>query len=80
MADEDRVRDALTGQFAYGIDGDQSRVCVCGHPLAVHVAGGYQCINGDPCDPRATLEPCGCRKFRPSRRKADVARAAAARP
>ena len=65
-----RSRDAVTGRYDYGVDTDMSRMCICGHPLAVHVAGGWQCINGEACGPEATLEPCDCRKFRLSRRKA----------
>lgn len=58
------MRDPVTGQYAF--DGDLARVCLCGHPLGVHVSGGFDCINQDVGDG----EPCDCARFRasPSRR------------
>jgi hypothetical protein len=53
-------RDPVTGQYAY--DGDFSRMCVCGHPLGEHIAGGFEC----QCVPGRT---CDCLKFRQSRKK-----------
>lgn len=61
-------RDPINGQYAY--DNNFDRMCTCGHPLAVHLAGGFDCINGDKaCDERATGLQCDCRKFRPSKKK-----------
>ncbi len=69
-------REDATGQF--GFVGDWARICVCGHELGVH--GGeapHECFNEDRNNmPRfegeltgIAAEPCGCRRFRPSRRK-----------
>jgi hypothetical protein len=53
-------RDEATGQYAF--DGDLARMCVCGHPLGEHIAGGFEC----QCDP---TRHCDCVKFRQSRKK-----------
>lgn len=64
-----QLRDRATGQYAW--DGDMSRMCVCGHTLGVHCAGGFDCMNGSGC-PGATGEPCDCQKFQLSRKKRGV--------
>jgi hypothetical protein len=67
---KDEYRDPTNGQFAYC--GDMSRLCVCGHTLGVHIAGGFEC----GIDAKANGEPeavgCQCQKFRLSRRKRGV--------
>lgn len=61
-------RDQVTGQYAF--DGDMSRMCVCGHTLGAHVAGGWDCLNGNRMvGPECDGTPCSCEKFRLSRRK-----------
>lgn len=61
-------RDRRTGQYAYSTNLD--RLCICGHPLAVHGEAGRTCLNEDVyCDPRATGEVCGCDRFSPKRSK-----------
>lgn len=61
-----QFRDPQTQQFAY--QNNWERLCVCGHPLGCHVAGGFDCLNGQNIA-YATGEPCDCEKFRPSRKK-----------
>lgn len=56
---ENRLRDRITGQFAF--DGDMDRICRCGHSLGVHVSGGFDCINRDVGDG----VHCECERFRP---------------
>lgn len=71
---KNEYRDPNNGQYAYF--GGFERMCVCGHTLGVHIAGGFEC-GADPFgkDENGFSEPdsanCKCLKFRPSRRKAD---------
>ena len=59
------ARDPVTGQFAY--EGDWGRICVCGHSLGAHIAGGFDCIAAESGEaPPGTT--CDCTKFRPARR------------
>jgi hypothetical protein len=62
-------RDPTNGQYAYW--NKFERLCVCGHPLGVHIAGGFECCNGDRNMEEwgGNGQPCDCEKFRPSRRK-----------
>ena len=71
-----QFRDQQNGQFAY--DGNWNRLCVCGHELGYHVAGGFDCLNGDRLNigsiegldaHRFPNTNCRCEKFRPSRKK-----------
>lgn len=63
-----KARDRRTGQYAHSADMD--RMCICGHPLAVHGEAGRTCLNEDVyCDPRATGDACGCDRFSPKRSK-----------
>lgn len=70
MVSEHRLRDPVSGQFAF--DGGFDRVCRCGHTLGVHVSGGFECVNADTGDGAH----CACVKFRPVRQ----ARAGTDRP
>lgn len=66
MATEDRWRDPVTGQYAFQDNWD--RMCRCGHTLGAHVAGGFDCLNGNAAvGPECDGTPCDCRKFRPKR-------------
>lgn len=56
-----------SGRFAYWNKFD--RLCTCGHTLGVHVAGGFDCLNGTKSVPGASGDPCKCEKFKPSRKK-----------
>lgn len=58
-------RDQVTGQYAFC--GDMDRVCVCGHRLGAHIAGGFEC-GTNPSDFPET-KGCGCERFRLTRRK-----------
>lgn len=61
-----QYRDPLSGQFAH--DGRFDRLCVCGHELGDHVAGGFDCnVPMDGGLRRA--KPCDCVRFRASRAK-----------
>lgn len=62
-----QLRDPQTGQYAY--DGNWGRMCVCGHTLGVHCAGGFECFAGTNClnDPQPGTR-CACQKFRQSRK------------
>lgn len=55
-------RDPVTGQYAF--DGDFARACRCGHPLGVHVAGGFDCLNSNRSAGGDGVA-CACLKFRP---------------
>lgn len=58
------------GQYAYF--GGFDRLCVCGHTLGIHCAGGFDCFAGPPGTAfpiEGLTERCKCEKFRPSRRK-----------
>ncbi len=58
-------RDPATGQYTY--DGKWDRLCVCGHRLGDHVAGGFECGLFDH------TKGCECARFRPTgKRGADV--------
>lgn len=57
----------------YTFDGDMSRLCVCGHPLAIHAgAAPHDCFNEDRAG-GGTGEPCSCKRFRLSRGKRTAA-------
>jgi len=63
---KNEYRDPTNGQYAYF--GNFDRLCVCGHTLGVHIAGGFECgIDAKHTEPAAV--GCQCQKFRPSRRK-----------
>lgn len=68
----ENYRDPVTGQ--YDFDGDWDRVCVCGHRLGSHIAGGHECIVHD-CEPGAA--ECACPRFRQKRIKGRPVRLAA---
>jgi hypothetical protein len=60
------------GQFAYF--GGFDRMCVCGHTLGIHCAGGFDCFAGQngfkaEAESAGLKTPCDCQKFRPSRKK-----------
>lgn len=61
------------GQFAYF--GGFDRLCVCGHTLGIHCAGGFDCFATPPGEGPKDFQVeglkarCDCQKFRPSRRK-----------
>lgn len=57
-------RDEQTGQYAF--DGDLSRLCVCGHTLGNHIAGGFECMLSPECSSKPT---CDCLKFRMPRKR-----------
>lgn len=64
----ENYREPGTGRYAYW--NDFERLCVCGHTLGQHVAGGFECL----CGPNGIIEHhaetrCECQKFRPSRKK-----------
>lgn len=58
------ARNRLNGQYAF--DGKFERLCVCGHTLGSHLAGGHDCIQHE-C-PGGTDEICACVKFKLARR------------
>lgn len=64
-------RDQATGQYAWS--GDMARMCVCGHTLGVHCAGGFDCLVGTNClhDPHPGTF-CDCKKFRLSRKRTRI--------
>lgn len=64
-----QLRDPQSGQFAF--DGRWDRLCVCGHTLGVHCAGGFDCLAGTNCtnDPNPPGKFCDCQKFCLSRRR-----------
>lgn len=63
-----QFRDQTSGEYAF--DGRFDRMCVCGHALGVHTAGGFDCLAGTNCmdDPHPGKH-CDCQKFHQSRRK-----------
>lgn len=60
---ENEYRDPATGQYSYF--GDFDRLCVCGHSLGAHIAGGFEC-GTNPADYPET-KGCQCQKFKPTR-------------
>lgn len=66
---ENEYRDGATGRYSYF--GGFDRLCVCGHTLGIHCAGGFDCFAGSNCnipdDPGGLR--CDCQKFRLSRKK-----------
>lgn len=63
-----QIRDETNGQFA--MQNNYARMCVCGHTLGDHCAGGFDCLHGTGAEePRTTDAPCTCQKFRQSRKK-----------
>ena len=68
-ARRNQFRDPTNQRFAYTDNWD--RLCVCGHKLGCHVAGGFDCLNDEPVK-YATGEPCDCKKFRPSKAKRNL--------
>lgn len=58
-----QIREPVGGRYAWG--GDMSRLCVCGHTLGHHIAGGFDCEFGPTC---ATDPKCDCVKFRLQKR------------
>ncbi len=63
-----QFRDQTNGQFA--MQNNWDRMCVCGHVLGSHCAGGFDCLHGTGAEmPRAPGEHCDCQKFRQSRKK-----------
>ena len=61
-----QARDPVTGQYAF--DNRFDRLCVCGHRLGDHIAGGFDCdVPLDHGMERAA--PCDCIRFRASRAK-----------
>lgn len=79
-------RDQSTGQF--GFEGNWGRKCVCGHELGFHSAEApHDCMNIDRynigindewVDQSITNTPCDCMKFRPSRKRAALAKTGSA--
>lgn len=68
---EQQIRDGYTGQFAYKLGGFD-RMCVCGHSLGSHCAGGFDCLVGTGIPQFGAddnSKTCDCQKFRQSRRK-----------
>lgn len=63
---QNEYRDPVTKRFAYY--GNFDRMCECGHRLGAHVAGGFECIDGEHFE-RIDGKPCGCQKFRPAKKK-----------
>lgn len=62
-----QLRDPTNNQFAF--QNNWKRLCVCGHNLGVHTAGGFDCLNEDNhCSPDATGDACNCHKFRPKKK------------
>lgn len=57
------------GQYAYF--GNFDRLCVCGHTLGIHCAGGFDCFasNKGPFKIDGMTAPCECQKFRPTRKR-----------
>lgn len=60
---ENEYRDPLTKQYAYM--GNFERMCVCGHRLACHIAGGFEC--GTIPNDYPESKGCQCVKFSPLR-------------
>lgn len=56
-----QARDQVSGQYAY--EGNWDRLCVCGHRLGDHIAGGFD------CGLFHHTKGCKCQKFRPSKRR-----------
>ena len=57
---KNEYREPGTGKYAYF--GRFNRLCVCGHRLGVHIAGGFECGEKD----------CDCQKFKPTRKRGSV--------
>jgi hypothetical protein len=72
MSTRNQIRDNVTGQYAF--DGNMDRVCVCGHTLGIHCAGGFDCFaqptEGHPFYVEGLVAPCDCQRFHQSRKKA----------
>lgn len=58
MKEQTQYRDPVTKQYAF--DNNFDRICVCGHVLGVHIAGGFEC-GTMPSDPSSG---CSCQKFK----------------
>lgn len=66
---ENEYRDPVTKQYSYF--GRWERMCVCGHTLGVHCAGGFECDIGDP---QSNNRGCKCQRFKEKKTTlADVA-------
>jgi hypothetical protein len=71
---KNEYRDEMSGRYSYF--GNFDRLCVCGHTLGIHCAGGFDCFahpaGRGPKDfqVEGLEQPCKCQKFRPSRRRA----------
>ncbi|MCS3690984.1 hypothetical protein ABIF26_006485 [Bradyrhizobium elkanii] len=68
---KNEYRDEATGRYSYF--GNFDRMCVCGHTLGIHCAGGFDCFAGHAGFAASTesinmQKPCECHKFRLSRR------------
>lgn len=62
--DDEKWRDPLTGQYHFR--NNWGRICVCGHPLGCHIAGGHECITCDEIE-WANGDDCDCQRFRQKR-------------
>lgn len=62
--------------------GNFNRLCVCGHRLGIHCAGGWDCFAAPEGEFKVEglTERCKCQKFRPSRRKSALTPAKGTEP
>lgn len=73
---EDRKNEYRGADGRYEYFGGFDRVCVCGHTLGIHCAGGWDCfavpVSETGCKDfqvEGLEKACDCQKFRPSRAK-----------
>jgi len=62
-------RERSTGRYSF--DGDLDRLCVCGHPLGLHMGEApHDCAVSTFSDIDPNKAECDCPRFRPARRAA----------